>query len=184
VDEHRFLMKLGESQLEAGRLDDAEHSLLAALARRPDLAGARFSLGLVCEAMGRRDDAIAANRAELARHSDAYRAAFNLAKLLQQAGRTEQALAFYRKAVEIRPEFGTGQLYLAKALLDAGDLAGAERSARAGLANQPDPRLAPLGHYVLADVYNRQGRSADASRELAAAQALERRSPPRHTDTG
>ena len=71
----------------------------------------------------------------------------------------------FQKAVDASPSFGTGQLYLAKALLDRGDLSGAERWAKGGLANQPDPRLAPLGHFVLADVYNRQGRTADARRE-------------------
>jgi predicted Zn-dependent protease len=76
--------------------------------------------------------------------------------------------------VAIEPTFGTGQLYLAKALLDAGDLGGAEQWARAGLTNKPEPRLAPLGHYVLADVYERQGRAADARREVAAAKRLER----------
>ncbi len=78
--------------------------------------------------------------------------------------------------VEIEPTFGTGQLYLAKALLDAGDLGGAEQWARAGLKNKPEPRMAPLGHYVLADVYERQGRAADARREVEAAKRLEHES--------
>ena len=76
--------------------------------------------------------------------------------------------------MELQPDFGTGQLYLAKALLDAGDLPGAEEWARKGLAHQPDARVAPLGHFVLADVYNRQGRTAEADREAAAARKLQR----------
>ena len=59
-------------------------------------------------------------------------------------------------------------------MLDAGDFGGAEQWARAGLTNKPEPRLAPLGHYVLADVYERQGRAAEARREVAAAKRLER----------
>jgi predicted negative regulator of RcsB-dependent stress response len=66
---------------------------------------------------------------------------------------------------DLRP----GQHHLAKALLDAGDIAGAEKWAHAGLKNTPETRMAPLGHYVLADVYEQQGRAADARRELAAA---------------
>ena len=61
-----------------------------------------------------------------------------------------------------------------KALLDSGDLAGAAEWARKGLASSPDPRIAPLGHYVLADVFNRQGREADARRATAAAERLQR----------
>jgi tetratricopeptide (TPR) repeat protein len=99
-------------------------------------------------------------------------AAFNAAKLLQKSGRHGEAIAHFRKVIEIEPTFGTGQLYLAKALLDAGDLGGAEQWARAGLTNKPEPRMAPLGHYVLADVYERQGRAADARREIEAAKRL------------
>jgi choline-sulfatase len=165
VDEHRFLLKLGEAQIEARRFVEAEKSLRAALDKKPGLESARFNLGLALEEQGRREEAIAAYRDEVRDHEKAYRAAFNLARLLQGSGRADEAIAFFLKAVEASPTFGTGQLYLAKALLDRGDLAGAERWAKGGLANGPDPRLAPLGHFVLADVYNRQGRTADARRE-------------------
>ena len=119
------------------------------------------------------DTAIESYEAELSTNPKAYRAAFNAAKLLQKTGRAAEAVAHFRKVVEIEPTFGTGQLYLAQALLDTGDLGGAEQWARAGLTNQPEPRMAPLGHYVLADVYERQGRAADARREVAAAKRLE-----------
>ncbi|HVQ29311.1 MAG TPA: sulfatase-like hydrolase/transferase, partial [Vicinamibacteria bacterium] len=49
VDEHRFLLKLGESQIEAKQWDDAEKSLLLALEKKPKLDTARFNLGLVYE---------------------------------------------------------------------------------------------------------------------------------------
>jgi tetratricopeptide (TPR) repeat protein len=165
VDEHRFLLKLGEARIEARRFTEAERSLREALAKKPGLESARFNLGLALEGQGRREEAIAAYRDEVQDHPKAYRAAFNLARLLQGAGRADEALAWFQKAVDASPTFGTGQLYLAKALLDRGDLPAAERWAKAGLQNQPEPRLAPLGHFVLADVYNRQGRTADARRE-------------------
>ena len=34
--------------------------------------------------------------------------------------------------------------------------------------------MAPLGHFVLADVYNRQGRLAEAEREVRRAQSYRR----------
>jgi arylsulfatase A-like enzyme/Tfp pilus assembly protein PilF len=172
VDEHRFLLKLGESQIEAKEFAEAEKSLLAALEKKPALETARFNLGLVYEEKGQTERAIAAYEGELAQNPKAFRAAFNLAKVLQKAGRREEATAYFRKTVEIQPDFGTGHLYLAKALLDGGDLAGAEQWARSGLAHKPEPRVAPLGHYVLADVYNRRGRAAEADREVAAAKRL------------
>jgi arylsulfatase A-like enzyme/Tfp pilus assembly protein PilF len=174
VEEHRFLLKLAESQIEAKRYDEAEKSLRLALAKKPDLATASFNLGLVHEERGEIDQAIAAYEAELAHNAKAHRAAFNLAKLLQKKGRLAEAVAQYRRVVELQPDFGTGQLYLAKALLDSGDLAGAAEWARKGLASKPDPRIAPLGHYVLADVFNLQGREAEARRATAAAERLQR----------
>jgi arylsulfatase A-like enzyme/Tfp pilus assembly protein PilF len=174
LDRPRFLLKLGECYVEMERLDDAGRRLEEALAVHPDLATVHFTLGLVHEKSGRVPEAIDAYRRELEHNGEAYRAAFNLAKLLQDGGRPRQALEYFKKAVEIQPQFGTGHLYLAKALLDVGDLEGAEASARLGLERSPEPRLAPLGHFILADVYNRQGRLEDAAREEAAGRRLQR----------
>ncbi len=174
VEEHRFQLKLAESYIERKRWAEAETLLLQALAKKPQLETARFNLGLVYEERGDVEKAVASYGAELATNAKAYRAAFNLAKLQQKLGRPAEALLNFRKAVEIQPDFGTGQLYLAKALLDTGDLQAAEQWATKGLGSQPDPRMAPLGHYVLADIYNRQGRDKDAAREVAAAKRLQR----------
>ena len=48
--------------------------------------------------------------------------------------------------------------------------------ARKGLELEPRSAQAPLGHYVLADVFSKRGRMADAQRELAAGRALEPKS--------
>jgi predicted Zn-dependent protease len=115
---------------------------------------------------------MAAYEKELAANAKAYRAAFNLAKLLQQTGPPREALERFRQVATLAPDFAIGRLYLAKVLLDTGDLAGAEREAKAGLSLSPDPSMAPLGHYVLADAYNRQGawlRRAAAARGPAGA---------------
>jgi hypothetical protein len=45
----------------------------------------------------------------------------------------------------------------------------AVEAARRGLSLDPPPQLRPLGHYVLADLYNRLGQPEDAQRELALA---------------
>jgi tetratricopeptide (TPR) repeat protein len=116
--------------------------------------------------------------AELAGNPKGYRASFNLAKLLSKAGRTEEAARRFRQTVEIAPEFGTGHLYLAKSLLDLNRLEEAAEAARKGLGLRPEPRVAPLGHYVLADVYNRQGQPARAEAEVRKARRLEA-APPR-----
>jgi len=172
VDEPRFLLKLGEICIEQKRFDEAEQAIGRALEKKPGLVLAHFDLGLVHEGRGEIEKAIDAYRTELTGNTTAYRAAFNAAKLMQKTGRTKEAITYFRKVVEIEPAFGTGHLYLAQALFETGDLDGAERWARSGLENHPEPRLTPLGHYVLADVYEQRGRMAEAKREIAAAERL------------
>jgi choline-sulfatase len=174
IEEPRFLLKLGELHIEAKRYDAAEAALGKALAARPELETAHFNLGLVYEERGDIPRAMAAYEAELAGNPKAYRASFNLAKLLMKGGRTREAADRFRQTVTITPEFGTGHLYLAKALLDVGDLDGAERAAREGLRVKADPEIAPLGHFVLADVFNRRGRPREAEQEAARARRLQK----------
>jgi len=174
VERPSFQTKLGECYIEMKRYDEAERALAAALKEKPDAPMAHYDLGLVREARGE-PDAIAEYEAEIARNPTVYQAHFNLAKLLAAAGRKADAAAHFQRAVDANPKFASGYLYLAKARLDAGDLDGAEAAAVAGMKLQPDAEIAPLGHYVLADVYARRGRLKDAEREEAAGRKLERR---------
>ena len=167
------LVKLGECYLEMKRPRDAARVLEEALAARPSQASAHFNLALAREELGDLEGARRDYEAELALNSGAYRASFNLGRLLLRAGLPREARQRFADAVRSNPAFGTGHLYLAKAQLDAGDLPAALESARLGLARAPDRATAPLGHYVLADVYTRMGRPRDAARAVAAARRLE-----------
>lgn len=174
VDRAPFLVKVGEAHLELKQFDAAEKALKEAVALRKDVPRGQYNLALVAEQRGDATTARAAYEAEAAANPKNYGAQFNLGKLLLKDGRLPDATARFRAAVEARPEFAEGYLYLAKALLDGGQLPGAEKAARDGLTRKPDPSIAPLGHYVLADIYSRQGRENEAAREVARARALER----------
>ncbi|MCC7180933.1 MAG: sulfatase-like hydrolase/transferase [Acidobacteria bacterium] len=173
-DRAAFLVRLGEVRLEMNQVDAAEAALTEAIKEKADQAMAHFTLGLVHEARGNLPAAITAYQNEIKVSPTLYQPHFNLARLLSKAGRAADALPHFRAAVEKKPDFGTGYLYLAKALFDAGDLKGAEQAAVRGLASDPDPSMAPLGHYVLADVYSSLGRDADARRHAAEGQRAER----------
>jgi tetratricopeptide (TPR) repeat protein len=134
---------------------------------------AHYDLGLLYEARSQWREAMAAYEGEIAVSPKLYQPHFNLAKLLSRDGRAAEAVTHFRAAVERNPEFGTGYLYLAKALLDTNDLTGAEQAAKRGLDSKPDAAMVPLGHYVLADVYARLGREAEAARQIAAGQRAE-----------
>jgi len=175
VDRAAFQTKLGECYIELKRYDDAERSLREALSAQADVPMAHYDLGLIFEARGGTANAMAEYEAEIARKPNTYQAHFNLAKLLEGAGRRGDALRHFQQAVEANPDFGNGYLYLAKAKLDGGDLDGAEAAARQGLALKHDASIAPLPHYVLADVYSRRGRVKDAEREAAEGKRQEAR---------
>lgn len=174
VDRPPFLVKLGEAYLELKRFDEAEKVLKEAVGLRADVPRGQYNLALVAEQRGNAAGARAAYEAEVAANPKNYGAQFNLAKLLLKEGRLPDATQRFQAAVEARPDFAEGYLYLAKALLDGGRLQAAEAAAREGLTKRPDRGIAPLGHYVLADVYSRMGRENEAAREVARARALER----------
>jgi tetratricopeptide (TPR) repeat protein len=174
VDVPRFELKLAECYIEMKRFPEAESLLRDALRQKADLKTAHYNLALVHEERGELPKAMAEYEAELQQSPKGYRASFNLGRLLLRAGRTREAVERFRNAVTVSPDFAIGHLYLAKALLDTGDLTGAQAAARQGLAAKPERKSAPLGHYVLADVYTRLGRNREAAREVAAAKKLER----------
>ncbi|MEP7116718.1 MAG: tetratricopeptide repeat protein, partial [Acidobacteriota bacterium] len=174
IDRPPFLVKLGEAYLTLKRFDEAETVLKEAVALRADVPRGEYNLALVYEQRGNGAAARAAYEAEVASNPRNHGAQFNLGKILMGDHRPADAATRFRAAVAAQADFAEGYLYLSKALLDTGDLPGAEQAAREGLAKKPQRSVAPLGHYVLADVFSRLGRENEAAREVALAQRLER----------
>jgi tetratricopeptide (TPR) repeat protein len=166
---------LGVVALKRGDVATAEREIRAAVAENPDVRLAHFNLALVAEQRGRPQDAIAEYRQEIDLHPQAsYKAWFNLGKVYAALGdRSAQADAF-RHAIESNPNFAEGHLYLAKLYLDLGQrFDEALALARKGIELGPDAEYAPLGHYVIADIYSRQGRRVEAEQEASKGRALE-----------
>jgi len=175
ADRPAFLTKLAEVRIAMNQLDQAETALAEAVKIKPEQPMAHYNRALVYEARGSAQGAIAEYETEIKISPKLWQPHFNLAKLLAAGGRRPEAIAQFKAAVDLDPEFGTGYLYLAKALADSGNLAGAEQAALRGLKLNPDPAIAPLGHFVLADVYGAMGREADAQREVALGRQMQGR---------
>ena len=173
VEEERFQLKLGECYLEMKRYEAAEEALRRALALRPNIETAHFNLGLVYEEQGDLPRATLEYEAEVSANPQGLPRELQPGEAARKGRPPGEAVRRFEQTVAAAPDFGTGHLYLAKSLLDLGRLEAAEASARKGLAANPDPRMAPLGHYVLADVYNRRGQHARAEAEVAKARRLE-----------
>ena len=165
---------LGVIALKKGDLRKAEEEIRAAIAQKPDVKLAHFNLALLAEARGDISGAAREYQTEIDTQPNAFKAAFNLGKLHEQTGNPAAQEAAFRKSIELNPYFAEGYFYLAKLFLDQGrNFDEAARLAHRGLEIGARSAFAPLGHYVLADIYNRQGRHADAQREAAKGQALE-----------
>jgi arylsulfatase A-like enzyme/cytochrome c-type biogenesis protein CcmH/NrfG len=175
ADRPAFLTKLAEVRIAMNQLDQAETALTEAITIKSEQPMAHYNRALVLEARGNAPGAIAEYEAEIKNSAKLSQPHFNLAKLLAASGRRAEAVTHFRAAVDLDPEFGTGYLYLAKALLDTGNLAGAEQAALRGLKLSPDPAIAPLGHFVLADVYAGMGREAEAKQQVQRGRQMQSR---------
>ncbi|MDA1305679.1 MAG: sulfatase-like hydrolase/transferase [Acidobacteria bacterium] len=159
---------------ERGQLPQAEQRLREALTLKPEVRLAHYNLALIAEARGDDVAAEASYRAELTNHPTAFKASFNLGRLKARQGQAGDAARLYQQSIDANKEFAEGYFYLAKATLDAGqDLDTAMSLARQGLVLQPEGEISPLGHFVIGGVLMKQGRPAEAERELNKGLALE-----------
>jgi arylsulfatase A-like enzyme/Tfp pilus assembly protein PilF len=177
---------LGVVALKRGDLPRAEQEIRQALAEKEDVKLAHFNLALIAEQRRDWKTAAAEYQKEIDMHGDAYKAAFNLGKLREQLGDAAGQEAAYRQAIAINPRFAEGYFYLAKLCLDQGTrLDEAAALAERGLAINPNSEYAPLGHYVRADVYSRQGKFDESRREAELGKRKERqRGPGKMLDLG
>ena len=174
VDEQRLLLKLGESRIEAKRFDEAERALKAALEKKPGLALAQFDLGLVYEGQGQIDKAIESYEAELSTNPRRTARRSTPRSCCRRSAAAERRSRISAKWSRSNRRSARASSISPRRCWTPAISAGAEQWARAGLKNKPEPRMAPLGHYVLADVYEQRGNAADAKREVEMANRLKR----------
>jgi arylsulfatase A-like enzyme/Tfp pilus assembly protein PilF len=163
---------LGALRLKRGDVAAGEREIQAALAQNARLRHAHFNLALAAEQRGDADGAVAEYKKEIELFPGSYMAQFNLGKVYEKLGNAAEQRAGYRASIESNPDFAEGHLFLAKLMFDVGDRAEAVRLARRGIELAPEAEFAPLGHFVLADVYAAEGRRTDAEREMAAGRRL------------
>ena len=164
---------LGALAFAKGDLDEADRLVRRGLEFEKRVRFGAYNLARIAEARGDRQKAEELYRRELEIYPDHGKARFNLAQLLRERGDRAAYLSELRTALEKSPEFGPPYFFLARDELEQGRLDAARDLARRGLDVDSRSPVAPLGHYVLADVLNRQGRTSDAQSEVAAARKLE-----------
>jgi arylsulfatase A-like enzyme/Tfp pilus assembly protein PilF len=165
----------GSLAFSASRLAEAEQMIRKGLELEPEARGGRYNLARVLEARGRFDEAASLYRAEFGTFADHGKARFNLAQLERQRGNLNGYLSELRASTEKAPDFGPAYFFLAREEMNAGRLDIARDLAERGLKVDNISEVAPLGHYVLADIYSREGKPKQAEEEAAKGKALESR---------
>jgi len=153
------------TQLDAGRVEDAESSLRALLARAPDRAKAWFLLGRVRHARGDLDAAIDFLRKALALDPALIAAHNDLGIFLHSQGRLDEAEACYRRAIALDPRFAHAMSNLGAALAERGRLEEASGWYSRAIAERGD----------FADAHNNLGAALAKLDRAAEAEELHRR---------
>jgi len=172
-----FHNNLGAVYLKKKMYDQAEKEIKAALEieRHIPLRNAHFNMALLHEARGEFDLAILEYKKEQETSPFNWKPDFNLGLLYTKAKDLEKAIQEFESCIEKNAEYAKAHIFLAKAYMDSGkDLNKAEKLAQQGLSLETDKQTAILGHFVLADIYNRMGRYGDSQRHADKAKELQK----------
>lgn len=165
---------LGAAYLEKKMLKKAEQEIRTAIEMRPRIPDAHHNLALLHEEKNELNKAFEEYKIEIELHPAAYPALFNLAFIYGKSGFIQEQVPLLKQAIEHRKDFAKGYLFLAKAYLDLNEnFEEAINLVKEGLQLEPESEYSPLGHYVLADLFNRLGRTDEANREFQKGRLLE-----------
>lgn len=162
----------GVASLQLGDLPAARRYLRRTVELAPQYPEVHYYLALVAEGSADPATAVAEYRLEVQEYPRHYRSWFNLSVLLVDLGQPADAAEAAQNAIDADAGFARAHVSLGRYLLlldDATRFEEAAEATRRGLALQPEADVRALGHFVLADLYNRLGRPQDAERELALA---------------
>jgi arylsulfatase A-like enzyme/Tfp pilus assembly protein PilF len=166
--------KLGEVRAEQGRPDEAMTLFVEAIGETEDFAVPYFNIAVLYEESGDARSAITNYEKAIELAPKYYEAQFNLGRLLGHLGQMDRQQALWEASIESNSEFVQGYFYLSKLLMDrGGDLGRAEELVRTGIEKDPKHEEGPLGYYVLADILNRTGRTAEAGEAVASGRRIQ-----------
>ncbi len=159
--------RLGACYLELKELDKSVAELNKALEMNPRIPNAHFNLALIYEERGEFEHATQEYKKELELFPESYPANFNLGRIYRLQGRLMDENNELLACIRSKPDYGIAYLYLAKNLMDTnGDLLQAKAYAEDGLSKLQEKSQIPLGHYLLADIYNRIGNPREAMKHV------------------
>jgi len=174
--EREIVMDVGRALCDgsARRLADAIAEFDLILKKYPDAPQLHYLYGLVL-INDDPDRAVDQFKAELAISPRHFQALYSIAREYDKRSDYAAALPFAKRVVDVNPDFAPGHALWGKALVDSGsDVALGIGELQAAIKMNP---ANPQNHYLLAMVYAKMGRPADAARERAEFIKLRKDSP-------
>lgn len=173
-DSARAHQSMAENYAVLRQVPEAEKQYLDALRLRPDTPGIHLALGQLYAAASEWPKAEEQFRAETKLQPGDAEAAYRLGNALLEEGKIPEAKVELVRADRLRPAMPETLYALGKAESLSGDTSGAEKSWQQVLAIEKNTPLAAQTHFALAGLYRKQGKTADAAREMQAYQKLQK----------
>lgn len=145
---------------------DAEAQYKAALQERPDLRGAHLALGQLYASANKWQDAENEFRAEAKVEPGNAEAAYRLGFALLQDGNAKDAVVELERSLRLEADMPQTLAALGKAESMLQNYAAAEKAWGRLVQIEKTGQLAAEAHFGLANIYRRQGKAADAAREM------------------
>jgi Flp pilus assembly protein TadD len=181
----RAAYKRAMESIGKGQYESAINSLQQAISLYPQYVRALNDLGVIFLKQNRFDEAIATFRQAIAIDKRFFHARVNLGVALNKKGKYREALEVLGPLYDENHEMIDVRLAYANALEGAGELSEAEKIYRSTLESKSLSTKAQADtHFTLGVLLNRQGRFADAVRELEKAIALDHDAPNSYLQLG
>lgn len=168
----RGYQSLAENYSALHQAKQAEEAFQKAIKLRPDLPDLHLALGEVYAHAGEWDKAEEEFRAEAKLRPGSAETAFQLGSALLQNGHLDEAREQLALANQLQPDMPETLYAMGKAASMHGDSSAATDDLKRVIALEPSGSLAAQTHFTLAGIYRKQGKSAQAQREMEQYQTL------------
>jgi tetratricopeptide (TPR) repeat protein len=180
-DSARAHQSMAENLLVLRRTDEAQKEYEQALRLRPDTPHLHLELGQVFALASRWPEAEEQFREESKLQPGNAEAAYRFGDALLHEGKTREARSALEHANKLQPQMPETLYSLGKAESLEGDTVAAEKSWLELLSVEKEGELAAQTHFALAGLYRKQGKAADADREMKEFQRLRGTNAPSTT---
>jgi len=177
-DSARAHQALAENYFVLRQMPQAEKEFHEALRLRPDIPKLHLELGEVYAGSSQWAKAEEEFRAETRLQPGNAEAHYRLGTALLQQGKAREARVALQAADRLQPDMPETLYSLGKAAALEGDSVAGERAWTKLLAIEKNTSLAAQTHFALAGLYRKQGKIAQADRELQEFQKLQNSAAP------